>query len=70
MHTTGRGEIANEVIQGDLVESRVVLAHDAKPLGDRLSTMARSADRSRAGRGAITRRGKAQPMLGEESDDS
>jgi hypothetical protein len=37
VHTTGRGEIANEVIQGDLVESRVVLAHGAMPLGDRLS---------------------------------
>ena len=32
VHTTGRGEIANEVTQGDLVESRVVLAHDAKPV--------------------------------------
>jgi hypothetical protein len=63
-----RGDIVDEMILGDLAGSRVFLAHDARPLrGGRWSTIARWFGGDRVG-GAITRAGKAMPMLFEESD--
>ncbi len=67
-----RGEKVDEMIQGDLVGSRVVLAFDAWPAGAGgwWSMMARSAVRWGSGRRCHNPCGKGRPMLSEESDGS
>ncbi len=72
MVAAARGEKVDEMIQGDLSGSRVVLAYDVVPVeaGGRLSMRARSTVRWRPGRRCHNPCGKSRPMPSEESDGS